>query len=284
MATDKIFFDEQALSVVDSWLGGSSVKVNKSSAASSNSAAAPLSKVGLGFRGKVTEEKPKDALQIRLDKSQKKKKDDKADDESNKRKVDMDDNDNDDNDDDDDLQLHGIVEDMPISRTQQFSKSSKNIPSQPKKKVKAATEISNHKGGNDSIEVPSSASGSVSNFAADSSSSKTTSIEINNNNNNNNNKAAPTGTTSATTANGGDDYKRKRTKTRSKQKNIRRDNRPDSQKPSYITNTEAEDYRGRELTEVNRMNHNLVNYLCIDYFVYASNVLSIHTFISSFIF
>ena len=157
MATDKIFFDEQALSVVDSWLGGSSVKVNKSSATISNSsAAAPLSKVGLGFRGKVTEEKPKDALQIRLDKSQKKKKDDKADDESNKRKVDMDDNDNDDNDDDDDLQLHGIVEDMPISRTQQFSKSSKNIPSQPKKKVKAAAEISNHKGGNDSIEVPRS--------------------------------------------------------------------------------------------------------------------------------
>jgi hypothetical protein len=30
----------------------------------------------------------------------------------------------------------------------------------------------------------------------------------------------------------------------------RRDNRPDAQRPGYITNMDAEDYRGRELTEV----------------------------------
>ena len=76
MSDDKIFFDEQALSVVDSWLGGSSVKANKGTPkVSTSSTAAPLSKVGLGFRGKISEEKPKDALKIRLDKSQKKKKD-----------------------------------------------------------------------------------------------------------------------------------------------------------------------------------------------------------------
>lgn len=226
MSDEKIFFDEQALSVVDSWLGGNTVKANRNAPrVSSSSVVVPLSKIGLGFRGKVSEEKIKDALQTRLDKNQKKKKkkDTLGNDDSNKRKIDTEDDGND--DDDSDLQLHGIVEDTPISRTQQVSKVVEKY--HPKKKT--------------AVDLVVSAKSSV---ALLSNIDPTSSVA------DNSTQIAAVTAESSSKAADSDGYKRKRTKTRSKQKNIRRDNRPDSQKPSYITNTEAEDYRGRELTEV----------------------------------
>ena len=45
--------------------------------------------------------------------------------------------------------------------------------------------------------------------------------------------------------------KRNRTKTRSKQKNIRRDNRPESSKPAHLQ-AGSKDFQGRELTEVTK--------------------------------
>jgi DNA segregation ATPase FtsK/SpoIIIE-like protein len=68
--------------------------------------------IGLGFRGKISEEKEKDALQKRLDKNNKKKKNNLDDEKTETKDAD--------NDNDDDLgqQLHGVVENMPISRTQ----------------------------------------------------------------------------------------------------------------------------------------------------------------------
>jgi hypothetical protein len=227
MAEDKIFFDEQALSVVDSWLSGTNDKKDKSSSkAVSSSTGAPVSKSGLGFKGKVPEAKVKDALQVRLEKSKKRK--NEANTELNKSK--QEDNDNDDDDDDDDSsghQMHGIVEDMPVSRTQRNSKPVVIAKSQPKKKVAAELINGNLVYQKEEITVPvekspvpnATAPGNAKAFGSE----------------------APSG---------GEEYKRKRTKTRSKQKNIRRDNRPDSQKPSYITDTQAEDYRGRDLTEV----------------------------------
>ena len=221
MADDKIFFDEQALSVVDSWLGvGTAKKEKNTQRISTTATGAPSSKIGLGFRGKVAEVKVKDALQVRLEKSQKKKtKNIDPDDEELDRK-----HDDDDDDDDTGLQLHGIVEDMPLSRTQIFAKPIVVSKAQPKKK--AAVELIN---GN--LIVEKKAVPPVAEVVADAHVvvEKRKSEEI---------------------STGGDEYKRKRTKTRSKQKNIRRDNRPDSQKPSYITDTQAEDYRGRDLTEV----------------------------------
>jgi hypothetical protein len=50
---------------------------------------------------------------------------------------------------------------------------------------------------------------------------------------------------------GPDGQKRKRKKTRSKQKNIRRDNRQDTQKPEYLRVGSAE-YRGRPLTDATK--------------------------------
>ena len=225
MSDEKIFFDEQALSVVDSWLGGSTVKANKNALnGSSSTVVAPTSKVGLGFRGKAVDEKTRDALQIRLDKNLKKKKDNSVNDDSNKRKIDaVDDTNND--DDDDDLQLHGIVEDMPISRTQSMSKTV--MKSQTHKKTATDSLVSDKS----SRALPSSIvlAGPIT---KDSTKPVSASFQV------------------PLNAADGEEYKRKRTKTRSKQKNIRRDNRPDSQKPAYITNIDAEDYRGRELTEV----------------------------------
>jgi hypothetical protein len=137
MADDKIFFDEQALSVVDSWLGSSKGSDNKSNQRSEPSISAPLSKVGLGFRGKGPQEPVKDALQLRLDKSNKRKKNNAdANEESSKSKRKLDDNNDNDNDDDEDygIQLHGVVEDMPISRTQIVKKKIVATKSQQKKK------------------------------------------------------------------------------------------------------------------------------------------------------
>ena len=244
MAEDKIFFDEQALSVVDSWLSGSNDKKDKSSSkAVSSSTGAPVSKSGLGFKGKVPEAKIKDALQVRLEKSKKRK--NETNDESNKSKLE-DDGNNDDDDDDDDSghQMHGIVEDMPVSRTQRNSKPVIVAKSQPKKKVAAELINGNLVYQKEEIKVPlekssipnASTTGNVKSVGSD----------------------APSG---------GEEYKRKRTKTRSKQKNIRRDNRPDSQKPSYITDTQAEDYRGRDLTEVLHctvivLHHTILNCSC----------------------
>lgn len=244
MPNEKIFFDEQALSVVDNWLGGSSVKANKNALkGSSSSVVAPTSKIGLGFRGKAVDEKTKDALQIRLDKNQKKKKDNSVDDDSNKRKIDAFDDTNDD-DDDDDLQLHGVVEDMPISRTQSMSKTV--MKSQPQKKTAI-----------DSLVSDKSSSSLPSNIVPASPVTK------------NSTKPAAAIFDLPIKAADGDEYKRKRTKTRSKQKNIRRDNRPDSQKPTYITNIDAEDYRGRELTEVLL----LLLFLIISRFLWVFSVL-----------
>jgi hypothetical protein len=228
MAEDKIFFDEQALSVVDSWLGGSNDKKDKSSSKTfSSSTGAPVSKSGLGFKGKVPEAKVKDALQVRLEKSKKRK--NEANSELKKSKPESDDNNNDDADDDDSSghQMHGIVEDMPVSRTQRNSKPIVVAKSQPKKKVAAELINGNlvYQKEENTAQVEKS---SVPNPSAPGN-AKAVGSE------------APSG---------GEEYKRKRTKTRSKQKNIRRDNRPDSQKPSYITDTQAEDYRGRDLTEV----------------------------------
>ena len=222
MADDKIFFDEQALSVVDSWLGVGTAKKEKATHRISTTATgAPSSKVGLGFKGKVAEAKVKDALQVRLEKSQKKKtKSIDPDDEELDRKHD----DDDDDDDDTGLQLHGIVEDMPLSRTQIFAKPIVVSKAQPKKK--AAVELIN---GNLIVEKKTALP--VAEIVADSH------VVVEKRKNENLSTV-------------GDEHKRKRTKTRSKQKNIRRDNRPDSQKPSYITDTQAEDYRGRDLTEV----------------------------------
>ena len=239
MADDKIYFDEQALSIVDTWLTGNTGNGkdndNKSSKSSnrvdSSSIIAPASKVGLGFKGKVLAEKEKkDALQVRLEKSKKEKKKkngEEADDEATVVKGSVsskDDNKNDSDDDDDEgMQLHGVVEDMPISRTQKSIKPVALLKKQPKRK----SELIN---GNLVCEKKD-----VSNpilIAPIESTSKTSAL-------------SSSGTPGAEI-----DYKRKRTKTRSKQKNIRRDNRPDSQKPSYITDMQSEDYRGRYLTEV----------------------------------
>ena len=239
MADDKIFFDEQALSVVDSWLGvGTGKKEKTIHRISTSTTGAPTSKIGLGFRGKATEVKVKDALQVRLEKSLKKKtKNIDPDDEEVIKKH----NEDDDDDDDTGLQVHGIVEDMPKSRTQIFAKPIAVTKAQPKKK---AVELVN---GNLIVEkkavLPSAEAVAVSNIVVE----KRKSEEI---------------------STGGDEYKRKRTKTRSKQKNIRRDNRPDSQKPSYITDTQAEDYRGRDLTEVRceYLSSSLDCYLSILYF------------------
>lgn len=230
MSEDKIFFDEQALSVVDSWLSGSNDKKDKSTSKSvASSTGAPVSKSGLGFKGKVPEAKIKDALQVRLEKSKKRKNEANSEPTKRKQEDDGDDNDNDDGDDDDSssLQMHGIVEDMPISRTQRNAKPVVVAKSQPKKKVAAELINGNLVYEKKESKVPVESS-SIPN-ASIPSDKKTVGSE------------APSG---------GDEYKRKRTKTRSKQKNIRRDNRPDSQKPSYITDTQAEDYRGRDLTEV----------------------------------
>lgn len=228
MAEDKIFFDEQALSIVDSWLGGSNDKKDKSSSkVVSSTTGAPVSKSGLGFKGKVPEAKIKDALQVRLEKSKKRKNESNV--EPNKSKLDEDKNNDDDDDDDDSSghQMHGIVEDMPVSRTQRNSKPVVVAKSQPKKKVAAELINGNLVYQKEEIKIPLEKS-SVPN-ASIPGNAKAVGSE------------APSG---------GEEYKRKRTKTRSKQKNIRRDNRPDSQKPSYITDTQAEDYRGRDLTEV----------------------------------
>ena len=233
MAEDKIYFDEQALSIVDSWLSGKDSDSKSSKRVATSSTVAPANKVGLGFKGKVSGEKRKDALQLRLEKSQKKKKNSEPEDEPITTKVVLgsksdsknnnDDDDKDDDDDDDGVQLHGIVEDMPISRTQKSIKPVVLVKKQPKRKA----ELIN---GNLICEKKEITPPVVS---------------------------APIESTSKASASSSsvipgpdNEYKRKRTKTRSKQKNIRRDNRPDSQKPSYITDIQSEDYRGRYLTEV----------------------------------
>ena len=234
MADDKIYFDEQALSIVDSWLSGKDNDSKSSKRVATSSTVAPPNKVGLGFKGKVSVEKTKDALQQRLEKSQKKKKNSEPEDEPIATKVVLgsksdsknndDDNDNDDDDDDDDgVQLHGIVEDMPISRTQKSIKPVVLVKKQPKRKA----ELIN---GNLVCEKKGISPPVVS--VPTESTSKASALS------------------SSVIPGAENEYKRKRTKTRSKQKNIRRDNRPDSQKPSYITDIQSEDYRGRYLTEV----------------------------------
>ena len=279
--SDKIFFDEKVLSIVDSWLGESDVK-NKTTTTSGSSTAAPLSKVGLGFRGNKKEEKVKDALQVRLDKNKNKnlsKTKIDNDDESNKRKLDN--RDEDDSDDDDDMQLHGIVEDMPRSRTQQHSKVKTITKTQPKKKMTLEkvekpektekTEKTEQKEEEAQKQADSDSIKNVFNNVSNTSSSKfaghpkTPGTK----------KTTPNWTPSTTPKTGhwaprplaasvagdgggggngglgsGEEVRVKRNKTRSKQKNIRKDNRPDSQKPSYIIDSQAENYRGRELTEV----------------------------------
>jgi hypothetical protein len=234
MADDKIYFDEQALSIVDSWLSGNDNESKSAKRVATSSTIAPASKVGLGFKGKVAAEKTKDALQIRLEKSQKKKKNSEPEDEpvatkvatgSSKNKSDDDnDDENDDDDDDEGVQLHGIVEDMPISRTQ---KSIKPVTVVKKQQPKRKAELIN---GNLVCEKKEISPPVV--VAPIESISK------------------PSASSSSGTPGAENEYTRKRTKTRSKQKNIRRDNRSDSQKPSYITDTQSEDYRGRYLTEV----------------------------------
>lgn len=233
MADDKIYFDEQALSIVDSWLSGKDNDSKSSKRAATSSTVAPANKVGLGFKGKVSVEKTKDALQLRLEKSQKKKKNSEPEDEPIATKVVLssksdrknnDDDDDDDNDDDDDgVQLHGIVEDMPISRTQKSIKPVVPVKKQPKRKAELINGNLICEKKEISPPVVTEPTDSTSKASA-SSSSVIPGAE--------------------------NEYKRKRTKTRSKQKNIRRDNRPDSQKPSYITDIQSEDYRGRYLTEV----------------------------------
>ena len=235
MADDKIYFDEQALSIVDSWLSGKDNDSKSSKRVATSSTVAPANKIGLGFKGKVSGEKTKDALQLRLEKSQKKKKNSEPEDEPITTKVvlgsksdsknndDDDDNDDGDDDDDDGVQLHGIVEDMPISRTQKSIKPVVLVKKQPKRKA----ELIN---GNLICETKKISPPVVSALIESTSKASASSSSV---------IPGPD-----------NEYKRKRTKTRSKQKNIRRDNRPDSQKPSYITDIQSEDYRGRYLTEV----------------------------------
>ena len=230
MADDKIYFDEQALSIVDSWLSGNDNESKSAKRVATSSTIAPASKVGLGFKGKVAAEKTKDALQIRLEKSQKKKKNSEPEDEPIATKVatgstkNNSDDDNDDDDNDEEMQLHGVVEDMPISRTQ---KSVKPVAIVKKQQPKRKAELIN---GNLVCEMKETSLPIV--LASIESTQK------------------PSASSSSGTPGAENVYKRKRTKTRSKQKNIRRDNRSDSQKPSYITDTQSEDYRGRYLTEV----------------------------------
>ena len=258
MADDKIYFDEQALSIVDSWLSGNDNESKSAKRLATSSTIAPASKVGLGFKGKVAAEKTKDALQIRLEKSQKKKKNSEPEDEpiatkvatgSSKNKSD-DDNDDDDDDDDEGVQLHGVVEDMPISRTQ---KSIKPVAVVRKQQPKRKAELIN---GNLVCEKKEISPPVV--VAPIESISK------------------PSASSSFKTPGTENEYKRKRTKTRSKQKNIRRDNRSDSQKPSYITDTQSEDYRGRYLTEVRIfLPHPTLYYLILSFLPFLSRIFRI---------
>jgi len=231
-----LVFDDGALSVVDEWLGGGSSSGNSSkgaatqhqaSSSSSSSAAANVhGKAGLGFRGTGKDKdtkKQKDVLQVRLEKQAKRQKRD--DDRPGAPATTGDDADDD--DEDEGQQLHGIVGDVPISKTKlsMFDK----IQAQKRRRPETGQGKKGAKDPATTVAVaaapvpppPVVAEEDVPPAAA----------------------SAPAG--SGDGGAGGDGgRRRKRSKTRSKQKNIRRDNRPDEKKPEYLKGE-----LGRPLTE-----------------------------------
>jgi hypothetical protein len=219
-----IVFDENSLSIIDSWIdkkGDDDTQISKHSSKKQADSLPSTGKAGLGFKGKIEKSK-QDALAVRLEKSKQK-----------KRKVEAAD-DGPSVEDDSDGELHGMVEKMPLSKGGSYSKGSsgfsktvgqkgsvKSLAEQPVNTAATAIKAT-------STTYPSMPKPQAATKTLDLATSKKDGSE-----------------------NIGSEYKRKRTKTRSKQKNIRRDNRPDDKKPAHLQAAKegSEEYMGRPLTD-----------------------------------
>ena len=277
MTSNLIYFDDTQLDVVDDWLEGSgsgkrSKETNTTSSIGKtglkNASTLNQSKAGLGFRSLQPNENTKgvaskDALEKHLAKNKRKKLKTDSDaniNESKKLKNDGIDVANEsqiDEDDDDCLTtIHGIVEDMPISKANfldmnnKFNKNnSKGKNNTAVKKVKDDKILSSLPATDISLnQVLPKVEDILANEMKENTASFSNDVVDNTSNNDNNSGYS----------------KPKRHKTRSKQKNIRRDNRPDALKPSYLLpSAHPEEYRGRILTNVRTIYCYHSTYSCV---------------------
>jgi hypothetical protein len=219
---------------------------------------APASKAGLGYRGKPNESKGKDALEVRLGQN-KRQKASHDDEEGHRRKQQNATSDGGSESDDDDMgvNMHGIVEDVPVSKSS-IGKRNPVVQSTKRSMGTGAKDIGNKKS------RPSNELGGVKGKSAESAGVDTVTWEIDGaagaagggqrdggvNNDSRGNSNPPHSHKHESADGNNSNFKRKRTKTRSKQKNIRKDNRPDAKRPAYLqAGAPSEEYKGRVLTE-----------------------------------
>jgi hypothetical protein len=174
----------------------------------------------------------------------------------NKHKKESSDNKGDIDDDDIGVQLHGVVESVEESKLSSINKKRKVVPStniNTNSNIDAQSANTKTNNGNKIIKNNDGRIEDIDNCPKDGFNNNSNNkdkdkdnrnnIEYNNKSStHNNNKSHDSQETHVQ-----DKFKRK--KTRSKQKNIRKDNRPDDAKPAYLI-PGNDIYRGRELTQV----------------------------------
>ena len=158
-------------------------------------------------------------------------------------------NENNDNDDDDiGIQLHGIIETHEESKLSSINKKQKVSQTTDIKtnNTKSENKVDKIIGSNETTHKPNTNQQNYNTvFNSDSKMNNTNSNS--NHTTNNKNEYKNTSYNHESDTNMPNKFKRK--KCRSKQKNIRKDNRPDDAKPEYLR-LDSEIYRGRELTKV----------------------------------
>jgi len=266
----QIYFDDSALAVVNDWMDGNKRKVVPSSSSSSSSSLSPFSgassgngKGGLGFKIAQSKSTAADKLQQRM-KDSKASKQKKKDGQGNKAANNNKSDDDDDDDDDDDGPRHGSVDKLSGSKASSVKKAHTN-PNRSLQANAAPPSAPSKKSNSDSQDKEAAkkrAFGASNNNASSQptqqSQTQTSSLQ----------QQQQPGEGGREGGNGGAAKKRpfkhlvglpqgdnadpsqprKRPKTRSKQKNIRKDNRPDDEKPSYL-HKNSSDFAGRPLTQ-----------------------------------
>ena len=261
-----ISFQEDSTSIIDQWMAqeGQVADVSASTTTSTNKALSNIpaitsdQRLGLGFKPSSAAKKDvntanADKLKAILDKKQKRKQD-----ELEKHEY---------------RDLHGVVEDQDLEEESKVAILSKMAQKQQQKTTPAKNNNHNHgnnQPANKKQKTEAAPNSNNNNNTQPQTQAKATPTKSNNSNANNNHNKPQTPSDKSITSNNsnieadGDEQqqKRKRKKTRYKQKNIRKDNRSDTQKPDHLKIGSLE-YKGRPITAETKkilgINHNKRN-------------------------